>query len=531
MLSPSSTVVLKGLPRYTVKRKIGSGGMATVYCADDHVLGREVALKMMHEHLINSPESVRRFSGEARAVASLSHENVVKIFDYGENESRPYLVMEYVKGPSLQSFLEKNGTLPNLVALEVCRQVLQGLACAHSKGIFHRDIKPDNIIIDEAGVVKIMDFGIAYIVNRESMTMTGSFIGSPRYISPEQAEGKPLTGTTDIFSVGVLLYFSLTGKLPFNAEVAAAVVHSIIHDTPPSVFTINHKVLFWLSDTVDAFLQKDPRVRPDGVSALAGIEKECLRHGIKIGHARLRRFLEDPERYCVSEKQELFELYRARARNAARDRQVAVALKSLEQAKAFGPLTKDDERIIAAHALRQRLKTAALAALLLLGCGAGLYLLFNSVPMRSVRLKAGHKAMMKAPGSAAMLRPADSLRGVNASKTAMDSAKTARPSSSNAQLEKKVPQGKTARASPDTLSVHTAKDIAVPGFVKIQTNPPWAKVYLDNIERGITPSTTIFPLPAGPHEVRIVKEGFPEYKKTFSISGKDTVHLRIQLSP
>lgn len=528
MSSLSSTaVLLKGLLRYTIKQKIGAGGMATVYCADDHVLRREVALKILHEHLINSPESVRRFSSEARAVATLSHENVVKIFDCGEIESRPYLVMEYVKGQSLQQIVDKNGTLPNLVALEVCRQVLQGLACAHSKGIFHRDIKPDNIIIDQTGTVKIMDFGIAYIVNQESLTMTGSFLGSPRYISPEQAEGKPLAGTTDIFSVGVLLYVALTGKLPFNADVAAAVVHSIIHDTPPPVFKHNPSVLFWISDLVGRFLQKDPLARPDSMGALAGIDKECLHQGVKIGIDRLRRFLGDPEKYATEETGELFDHYRLRARKAASVRQVAQALKSLEQAKVFGLLTKDDERIISSDAFRRRFKTAGLAVGLFCGACACLYIMFHFLSIHKERLKTEQGVSAPATDSTAIDKKqglADSSSRIDDLKTAIDSQKKVRPHVS------KVPLKMVGSNEKPVQDMDVMPPIN-PGFIKIQTNPPWAKVFIDNIERGITPEKTMYPLPSGPHELKIVKEGFAEYRRTVPVPAGDTVRLRIQLTP
>jgi hypothetical protein len=415
-------------------------------------------------------------------------------------------------------FLDKNGTLPNLIALEVCRQILLGLSCAHSRGVYHRDIKPDNIIIDPEGVVKIMDFGIAYIVNRESVTMTGSFIGSARYISPEQADGKPLAGTTDIFSLGVLLYVSLTGTLPFDAEVAAAVVHSIIHDTPPPVFKRKGAVLFWLSDMVDAFLQKDPRTRPDSSAALSRIEKECLQHGITLGKERLRRFLDSPERYGEAEKLELFDLYRARAQKAAREKRMVAALRSLEQAKAFGLLTKEDERIAARHVLKRRLMMAVAAVFLLLAGGAGLYPVFRGIPHRGAR---PHETEI----AAAVARPAEPPQAANTQYAAADSIRA----------ERSRVNGKTARnAVPlPALAGPAAQSGAVPavtGYVKIQTNPPWAKVSIDDIERGVTPAMSVFPLPTGQHELRIVKEGFSEYRRTFSVSGVDTMLLRIQLT-
>ncbi|HEX7510579.1 MAG TPA: serine/threonine-protein kinase, partial [Chitinivibrionales bacterium] len=238
------------IERYSIVRQIGAGGMATVYLAQDLLLGREVALKMLHAHLINSPESVQRFEGEARAVAAISHENVIRIFDCGKAKSRPYLVMEYIQGMTLKDIFDRYGTIPNMVAVEMCRQILLGLACAHGRGVIHRDIKPDNIMIDLAGTVKITDFGIAYIVNKESLTLTGSLIGSPRAMSPEQARGKPLSGTTDIFSLGVLLYTACAGKPPFDADVASAIIHAIINDTPDPVCRKSGAILFWLSDFI-----------------------------------------------------------------------------------------------------------------------------------------------------------------------------------------------------------------------------------------------------------------------------------------
>ncbi len=180
--------------------------MASVFLATDTKLDSQVALKKIHPHLLNQKETIIRFTNEAKAIAQLSHENIIKIFDYGGSDSQPFLVMEYVNGTTLQKILENHNRLPDLVTAEIAFQVASGLLCAHNRGIFHRDIKPANILFSDDGYLRITDFGIAYLVNSESITMTGAFLGSPHYISPEQAEGRKVKGTTDIFSLGIILY-------------------------------------------------------------------------------------------------------------------------------------------------------------------------------------------------------------------------------------------------------------------------------------------------------------------------------------
>ncbi len=155
-----------------------------MFLADDTSLKREVAVKMLHPHLLQNEKTIKRFTNEARTVAALSHENIIKIFDFGGAGLRPFIVMEYVKGITLQELIDRHITLPDIITIEIALQTLSGLICAHEKGIYHRDIKPGNILIDYKGLVKITDFGIAFLVNEESLTLTGSFLGSPHYTSP-----------------------------------------------------------------------------------------------------------------------------------------------------------------------------------------------------------------------------------------------------------------------------------------------------------------------------------------------------------
>ena len=513
-----------GLPRYTIKRKIGSGGMATVFLARDEVLHRDVALKMMHEHLMSSQETVKRFESEARTVASLSHENVIRVFDYGQTGSRPYLVMEYIEGTTLAALVERCGTLPNLIALEAARQIALGLSCTHGRGILHRDIKPDNVMIDRAGCIKIMDFGIAFIVNSESITLTGSFVGSPRFISPEQADGKMfLTGKTDIFSMGVLMYLALCGALPFDAETPMGAIHAIINDTPLQVFKRNPRVLFWLSDMVDAFLNKDPAARPDALGALALIEKECRAQDLQLGKERLKRFVGDPACYASEESTELFEHYRAAARAEAKKKRIASSLKKLEQAAAFGQLASEDRKILTKYVRRRFLRKAAALA------GACLF------------------------GIMAMTLTVQQISGQAKSRVAVDNNKGSAPLVETRSVAPAAPVTAVQTRAPDTVSVlkkkaarnimrkeagaaqgavsDTVLNSAQPGFLSVKTNPPWAKVFIDDIERGTTPATTTYRVARGSHEIRLLKEGFSEYRSTRAVSGPDTIPLRIQLEP
>jgi serine/threonine protein kinase len=524
MSTTTTQKILEGLSRYRTKHQLGSGGMATVYLADDAVLRREVALKIMHEHLLNSPETVKRFTNEAHAVASLAHENVIKIFDYGEMENRPFLVMEYIKGATLISLLQKNNALPNLVAAETARQILAGLVAAHEKGIFHRDIKPDNIMVDAGGVVKIMDFGIAYVVNKESLTLTGSFIGSPHFISPEQAKGEPLTGTTDVFSLGVLLYMCMTDFMPFNADIPAAVVHSIIHDTPQPACAKNRKTLVWLSDFIETCLIKNPLNRPDASSALALIDKTLKQQGLTTSRTLLREYIGDPEQYSAGEEKRLLEHYCGRSRDAVKKRQVAGAIKALDQAKAFGRVQPEDEKAIRHYAIKRRvMDIAAITCLVALLSAGALYFLFRSF------LWTGPRGTRSTPESG-ISQTSDS--GVKERLMLPPLAVPVKEETPHTAVT--VPEGNKQYQPTDRKSVDTIKRQSPPkdqpAWLLIRTNPPWAKVFIDDIERGITPSKNIFAVPAGLHQVKITKDGFADYQAPYIPRPNETLQVRVQLS-
>src|SRR3954451_2343349 len=221
--------------RYRAQKRLGSGGMAEVWCAEDEVLGRRVALKLLGSRYDEDDESRERFRREAQAAAGLAHPNIVGIFDRSEWDGTPYIAMELVDGQTLKDLVLERGPLPPHVAVGLTEQILRALAYAHRRGIVHRDVKPQNVILDPEGQAKVADFGIARAGHSE-MTQTGAIVGTVQYLSPEQAEGRPVDHRSDLYSTGIVLYELLTGRVPFDGEapVAVALKHVSERPVPPS---------------------------------------------------------------------------------------------------------------------------------------------------------------------------------------------------------------------------------------------------------------------------------------------------------
>jgi len=224
--------------RYRATERIGTGGMADVYKAVDEVLGRTVAVKVMHAHLAEDPSFATRFRHEAQAAANLMSPNIVNMYDWGQDDGTFYIVMEYVRGTDLKSMIEREGALPSRTVAEIGEQVCAALSVAHGYGIIHRDIKPHNIMVQADGAVKLMDFGVARS-GPSTMTQTGSVLGTAQYVSPEAALGKPLTGASDLYSLGVALYEAATGVVPFDGDTPVAVALKQVNEEAVSPHLVN----------------------------------------------------------------------------------------------------------------------------------------------------------------------------------------------------------------------------------------------------------------------------------------------------
>ncbi len=263
---------------YRVESQIGSGGMASVYRALNLANRRYYAIKILKEEFATDAEFLRRFQREAKAALHLSHENIVQAYGVGTYEGLPYIILEYVEGDTLKDIITNNGPMPPRLAVNLVSQLLEALSAAHRAGIIHRDVKPQNIIVTEKGRVKLTDFGIAREINANTITFSGSTIlGSVHYLSPEQAKGKIVTRSSDLYSTGIVLYEILTGTVPFNGENSVTIALMQIKDTPRPPIDLNPKIPPALNDVVLCALQKNPADRYDTAAEMEAHLKRALR--------------------------------------------------------------------------------------------------------------------------------------------------------------------------------------------------------------------------------------------------------------
>ncbi|GAA3054724.1 serine/threonine protein kinase [Streptomyces olivoverticillatus] len=270
--------------RYQLRDLLGEGGMASVHLAYDSVLDRQVAIKTLHTELGREASFRERFRREAQSVAKLTHTNIVSVFDTGEDDldgsTMPYIVMEYVEGRPLRSVLDEDvthyGAMPADKALKITADVLAALEVSHEMGLVHRDIKPGNVMMTKRGVVKVMDFGIARAMQSgvTSMTQTGMVVGTPQYLSPEQALGRGVDARSDLYSVGIMLFELLTGRLPFDADSPLAIAYAHVQEEPVAPSTINRSIPPAVDALVARALKKNPNERFPSAEAM---RDECAR--------------------------------------------------------------------------------------------------------------------------------------------------------------------------------------------------------------------------------------------------------------
>src|SRR5699024_8392329 len=228
--------------RYLIERTIGGGGMANVYLAKDTILERDVAIKVLRLEYANDDEFITRFDREAQAATSLTHPNIVNIYDVGEEEHILYMVMEYVDGFTLKEYIQQNSPIRVEEALNIMKQITSAISRAHQSNLVHRDIKPQNILLDKQGNVKVTDFGIAVALSATALTQTNTILGSVHYLSPEQARGGMATKKSDIYSLGIVLYELLTGMLPFTGETPVAIALKHLQEDIPHVRDFNANI-------------------------------------------------------------------------------------------------------------------------------------------------------------------------------------------------------------------------------------------------------------------------------------------------
>src|SRR5437764_5506064 len=258
--------------RYRLQTRLGSGGMADVFLGEDEQLGRKVALKLLHRRFAEDPDFVERFRREAQAAAGLQHPNVVSVYDRGSFDGTYYIAMEYLHGRSLKQLIREEAPLDPVRAINITLQILKAARFAHRRGVIHRDLKPHNVIIDESDHAKVTDFGIAR-AGASDMTQTGSIMGTAQYLSPEQAQGLAVSASSDLYSVGIILYDALTGRVPFDGDSAVTIALKQVNQAPVPPSAYNGAVSPELEAVVMRALEKDPQRRfADADEFIAALE-------------------------------------------------------------------------------------------------------------------------------------------------------------------------------------------------------------------------------------------------------------------
>lgn len=262
--------------RYELVELIGKGGMSSVWQAHDRLLDRLVAIKILHPHFTEDEEYVERFRREARSVAQLSHPNIVTVIDRGEDEGRQYIVFEYIEGENLKELLERTGPMPVRDALTLALQMARALSFAHGRGLIHRDVKPQNVLMNAEGQAKMTDFGIARELDVQGVTITGTVLGTSEYIAPEQARGQQVDAQTDVYSLGVVLYELLTGGVPYHGDNFVTVALKHVNEPAPSVLEKRPEVPARVANAVERAMAKSPSERFQSMNELVDELEACL---------------------------------------------------------------------------------------------------------------------------------------------------------------------------------------------------------------------------------------------------------------
>jgi len=476
------------LSRYRLLQEVGQGGMAVVYKATDTTLNREVAVKVLHPHLAGQEESRARLQREAHAVAKLRHENILEIFDYsGPDSAESYIVTEFIHGRTLKNFLVDHPLPFPEVAEMIASEVARALEHAHQFGVIHRDVKPENVMIRDDGLVKLTDFGIAQIIDKERMTVTGQLLGSPAYMAPEHVEGRPLDFRTDVFAVGILTYQLATGQLPFRGKNPHEVLKRIAECRFQPAETVNPHVGKRLHRTIDKALQREPDARYADVAEMRReLIEDLADAGVDDARAELGRYFADPKGWARAFKPRLVAALTATGKARASAGRTAAALELWGRALGYEP-NNDELRTlvdgVAAHQRRGRMVKRAITV------GAALVVVAAAGLGARQWLKTHHAATTEPPAHVA----APTVK-TPATPPHLELDKATRPTVVAPPVVKRhPPHEKAAVVTP----------AAPPRTFELAPNPKAVTVFLDGKRLGdYGPQLQQLPIPAGRHTVR-----------------------------
>lgn len=372
------------ISRYDILEELGQGGMSVVYLARDTALNREVAVKILHNHLAKKPENRARFRREAEAIARLSHPNILDVYDVSdESDDRSFIVMEYIPGWNLREFIDTFGPPPPEIAALIGVEICNALSHAHQHGVIHRDLKPENVMISEDGEVKLMDFGIAHVIDAETMTKTGSLLGSPAHMAPELIDGKKVDERGDVFALGTVIYWMATGQLPFCGDNAPQVLRNVMECRYEPPEAIEPRLSHDLARIICRSLRKEPEERFASVDAY---KRELLATvhavGVEEGERVLANYFAAPRDYADTFTGELVPRLISCGQRAVERGQVPTAIAYFNRVLAYDPGNEEVRECLARlDRSRRNWKIAgALAAAIALGSAGWLVWDITSTP-------------------------------------------------------------------------------------------------------------------------------------------------------
>jgi hypothetical protein len=370
-------VTLRKLEKYDIEEELGHGGMATVYRARDTRLDRAVAVKVMHPHLRGAHEARARFTREARTVARLKHPNILEIYDYsGEDSPESFIATELLTGPTLKRFVEEHPPLPAEIAACFAWEIARALEAAHAQGVVHRDVKPENVLLHENRAIKLTDFGIAQMVDAQSMTATGQVLGSPGHMAPEQVEGRECDARADLFALGTVLYYLATGALPFTGRHPHAILKKIVDGDYPDPLRVRPSVGARLAGILRRLLARDPADRhPDAAAVQLELAAFVAEIGIDDPSAMLVAYLADSENVAATLRTQAIVRLTARAEAALDRGEPQHAAPDLDRVLALDEGNARALALLSRASRRARLRRigfyAAIAVLAVSGVGMG----------------------------------------------------------------------------------------------------------------------------------------------------------------
>jgi serine/threonine-protein kinase len=514
------------LDRYKLLEKLGTGGMSVVYRGWDTALDREVAVKLLHPHLAEDPESRRRFSREARAVAKLHHPNILEIYDFsGESAPTAYIVTEFIRGVTLRRFADDHSFGPPALGALAAHTLTAAVEHAHQLGIVHRDIKPENAMVREDGVLKLMDFGIARMIGQgDRMTVTGALVGSPAHMAPEIIEGRSGDTRSDIFSLGTLLYWLTTGVLPFTAGNTSAVLKRVLDGDSADPRTLKPELSDALAGCIRDAMARDPERRIQTATELRERLEEALREdGLEHPAEELTRFFRDPSGYRERFEEALPGRLTELARSTARRGEVARTLSLVNRILVLDPGNTAAARLLKTLRTRTRIRQVARGAVLTaLAVAAGLAVSHAFPPRPKLEPLA-----TAVPPAAAITLPAPEP----APAPAPPPPAQASPAPERPSLPRHAAHPRPPPVAP-TLAVAPIKPAGEAETSTLSlTIRPWADVFVDGSKMAKGVPSVQLALAPGQHQLALSHPDCKPLRETINLRPGENQRLRLELEP